>query len=327
MDRIDEELRLDAPLKRLRLGLCCCGREATTTRSSFIIWLAAAALVLTGCTGDDGGDAQKIAFVRNGDIYSIAPDGSDEKQLTSNPAYDDNPVWSPNGTILAFASTQEGGADPYVIGSDGTVRKVTHIVGEADAGPSAWSPDGSKLIVVGYPSCTLYLVKVEDGNAAPLFSPPSGQCAGSADWSRVRDEILFNLSQAGNEDERAIYRMNADGGEVVKLTDAPGLDGQAVWSPDGSEIVFWSDRGGGGIYTMNPDGSEVTLVLRDRMNLRQVQAEWSPDGSQIVWVGDPGGEGNPGTELHIMNADGSGLRQITEEPNMSAGVSWTGTGD
>ena len=64
-------------------------------------------------------DGQTIAFSYKGDLFTVPVTGGTAKQLTTNPAYDYNPVWSPDGSKIAFASDREGGINVWVMPSKG----------------------------------------------------------------------------------------------------------------------------------------------------------------------------------------------------------------
>ena len=64
-------------------------------------------------------DGGTIAFSYKGDIYSVSSKGGVARQLTTNAAYDAAPVWSPDGTKIAFASAREGSLDVYVMSRNG----------------------------------------------------------------------------------------------------------------------------------------------------------------------------------------------------------------
>ena len=81
------------------------------------------------------------------------------------------------------------------------------------------------------------------------------------------------------------------------------------WSPDGSRIVFFSDRDGNyEIYSMNPDGSNQTRLTDNPAGDRQ--PSFSPNGQQILFVSERDGN----VEIYVMNADGSDQKRLTENP-------------
>ena len=109
----------------------------------------------------------------------------------------------------------------------------------------------------------------------------------------VEPAIVF---AAITPDGRDLYSMNADGTNVVQLTDAPGDDDAPRWSPDGSIILFTSERDGNSeLYTMDPDGSNQTRLTTTAADERW--PTWSPDGSQIAF--------SSGGQLVTMDADGA----------------------
>jgi len=86
----------------------------------------------------------------------------------------------------------------------------------------------------------------------------------------------------GNSD---IYSCNADGSNVIRLTNDPGDDGQPAWSPDGTRIAFTSNRDGyAGVYIMNADGSNVEQrTFSVDPNVWIMGLTWSPDGMKIAY--------------------------------------------
>jgi TolB protein len=73
-------------------------------------------------------------------------DGSEQKQLTTNPEYDAEPIWSPDGSKILFVSGREGSFDVFVMNADGSGQtNVTNTRGDNET-PIGWVPDGSRII-------------------------------------------------------------------------------------------------------------------------------------------------------------------------------------
>ena len=139
-----------------------------------------------------------------------------------------------------------------------------------------------------------------------------------------------------------IFVAAADGSDLRQLTDTPGYDAEATFSPTGDRIVFTSVRDGDlDLYSMAPDGSDVRR-LTDRPGY-DGGAFYSPDGSKIVWRAHYPEEGpelddyralladgliRPGElDLWVMDADGSNKRQITDLEGASFAPYWHPSGE
>jgi TolB protein len=97
-----------------------------------------------------------------------------------------------------------------------------------------------------------------------------------------KGRILFDSNRDGNSD---IYVMNADGTNLLNLTNHLAKDEMATWSPDGQKIAFVSDRDGNQeLYLMNADGTNVTRLTHSPAD--EIAPEWSPDGKQIIFMSD-----------------------------------------
>jgi len=131
--------------------------------------------------------------------------------------------------------------------------------------------------------------------------------------------IIFGLDRGGGG-QIDTHRINVDGSGLMRLTDVPGDDSGARWSRDGSQIVFWSDREGGGIYLMDPDGANQRRIHADELHLDTAAIAWSPDDEQLVWTGKY--EGGGGSEVFVMNSDGTDLRQIADRLAGRSSVDW-----
>ena len=142
--------------------------------------------------------------------------------------------------------------------------------------------------------------------------------------------IAFVSTRAGN-DNTEIYTMNPDGTGVSRLSNSAASDVDPVWSPGRSKIAFASTRPGSSfqrIYTMNADGSGVTQLTNS--GGPDKSPAWSPDGSKIAFTHVELHHTATGyvfftTDIYVINANGSGLVQLTSTGHESS-AAWSPDG-
>ncbi len=128
---------------------------------------------------------------------------------------------------------------------------------------------------------------------------------------------------SGDEDIEEIYRMNADGSRQTRLTNNAADDYTCAWSPDGSQIVFVSERDGNPeVYVMNAYGDGQKRLTNNTVD--DVYPEWSPDGSEIVFASRRDDDGD--LEIYVMNKDGTGVTQLTFNTFNDSHPSWSPNG-
>ena len=194
-------------------------------------------------------DGRTIAFVRAGDVYSVRPDGSGQRRLSSGPELDSAPLVSPSGRLVVFERRASAGApaDLYVVGaSGGGLRALTS--GLDDDHEARFSPDGSAIVFVRSSATA-------SGGSDDIYSVrPTG--AGQARLTRTAgvDEfapryfaggILF--SRGESDDSPAayadVYTMRRNGTKVKALVAGVGSAYVEDVSPDGHTLLFRRDQG------------------------------------------------------------------------------------
>lgn len=179
----------------------------------------------------------------NLDIYVMEADGTGVVQLTSGPEADGRPTWSPDGSMIAFA--RDGTI--VVMGADGSNQRP--LPGSGEDGYPTWSPDGSKIAFVR--DGDIYLIETDGEGLSRLTSLGDVY---ELSWSPDGEWLLFTHV-------RDVAVIRADGTGYSNLTDGPedAYDLGGEWSPDGTEIVFASDRQSDGsmdLFVMSTDGTD-----------------------------------------------------------------------
>jgi len=240
------------------------------------------------------------------EIWVMDADGSRQTRLLPAPGAGIDyswPAWSPDGSRLAYTqwrnapglayneSGDQQSASIWTMAPDGTDARLVVDSAPGQAWVPAWSPDGASIAYTSSPS----------GNTAASVpgaaaEPEPNQAPGS-----VGPPPLTHGEQ--------IWIVGADGSNPTQLTDDPGNNEGAAWSPDGRRLAFASDRTGGShLWVMNADGTGQSQ-LTDGPGADWLPS-WSPDGSRIAFTSDRDGD----FEIWTMAADGSGLAQLTNDP-------------
>lgn len=205
-------------------------------------------------------DGKSLAFSYKGDIYTVSTQGGTARRITSGEAYESNPVWSPAGDMIAFASDRNGGRDVYVMGVDGSnPRRLTF--NSARQIPEAFTPDGKNIIFSATiqdpassvrppfsPLSELYSVPVEGGRFTEILDAPA------VNISILPDGRILYEDVKGMEDKwrkhhtssvtRDIWIYNPADGSHTNLTDIQGEDRWPAAVPTSDTWYFLSERGG-----------------------------------------------------------------------------------
>lgn len=263
-------------------------------------------------------DGRRIAFIRDGDLWAMDADGGGRTSLAAGEEIGEH-RWSPDGRMIAFVDSREENGDLvndlWVMQADGTGRRKL----AKAAFNFSWSHDGRLVYtsVADFGDVHLRIVNADGSGDVRLTNRAAFEPAWSPDGSRIAFVTLG---------ARDIFLINPDGSGEVNLTRGRSDDEGPAWSPDGSRILFTlgplDQPSKTQIAVMNPDGGD-RAILTDHPGL-DFEPAWSPDGSKIAFTRS---EDTGDSEIYAMNADGSGLTDVTNRPDSRETTpDWNGRG-
>jgi TolB protein len=227
-------------------------------------------------------------------LWFINPDGSN-KEMFLNHLTGTKPQWRSDGQWIAF------GKDYQIWKIKVSGDSLTQLTFNGKNYFATWSPDGQKMAVE-----RLYEEKggiwiMDDEGSEPHYIGYG--CL--PDWSPDGKRIAFYVLDY-------IGMMDTNGANIKKIITGAGSMGKPAFSPDGSKIAFGAKiNEKGGIYVIDTTGKNLKFLVRNGS-----LPSWSPDGKKIVFVGYTDQEYNPRDNgvLYIINADGTGKKQLTFGP-------------
>jgi len=289
-----------------------------------------AAVVATPATAKPPGVSGKIVTnsfnlsTQTEQVYTVDPDGTDEHLAADNSAVGQ---WSPEGTRITLFG--ELGELLFNVddGSSVSLGLPGDLYPDLLLFCNAWSPNGERLACEGFGQTDqslngIYTLRSSDGgDLQRVTSAPFGDDC-PADYSPNGKRLLNSNG--------AIAVVHSDGSGLAQQITPHGMSVNfcnGSWSPQGNEIVFSAHVPNGDFH------SSIWVVHSDGTGLRQLPIEgpcggpfsdpttfgcfnpvWSPDGKKIAF-GRNQDDGQ--RDLYTVNADGSGLFQVTDTPDIN----------
>jgi TolB protein len=251
-------------------------------------------------------------------LCMINSDGSDLAQLTDMEASNYYPVFTPDSSSVLFASNRAGpNFDFFLLNfTEREVFQVTVNVGNVIS--PDFSPDGRSIVFanrVGDNPTAIWMVNADGLNPRPVYTG-TGDIV-SVSWSPDGEKIAYAMN-TGTPQEYEIFTMDTSGRNHLKISQGlQGIGGSVDWSPDGTSLLIYAGPFGDKDIFKIDVATGTFVQLTDGGN--NAGASYSPDGGYIVFNSL---RNNDQADLYIMEADGSGLRQITNDPEPDWGANW-----
>jgi len=257
-------------------------------------------------------------------VYAMKPTGSSRVNLTNDNSVNKDPVWSPDGSKIAFISNRSGEFKLYIMNKDGSNPILLNNNYPGRQSKPSWSPDGQKIAFIGFEEAygaeEIFSTDIFVG-ADPVRLTGNTSFDADPSWSPDATQIAFVSNRDG---AKSIYVMNADGTNVRRVTN-PGIGNANIlprWSPQGSRIIYVGGPDGSAagleLYLVKVDGSNNQRLTNNSSN------DWDPafssDGGRIAYAREQGTSGR--LQLFRARADNSELVPIVQNSFSDSQPDW-----
>jgi Tol biopolymer transport system component len=261
-------------------------------------------------------------------LYTVTPGGAATRLPGTSPG-DNQAVWSPDGSRVAFQSASTTSQEISVANADGTGRRQVTATQAAEQ-EAAWSPDGSRIAFAANTSGTdattdleIWAINADGSGLTQLTDTAQGVRDTQPAWSPGGDQIAFLSEGRPGDTNSNIYVMDADPATEGATNLTPNdttvnpvyqwNDEDPSWSPDGTQITYSTRQD---VWRMNADGTGKTnLTLASGGGS---QPAWSPDGNSIVYVAADGTDRN----IYTMATTGANKTPVDTTPRSDLKPDW-----
>jgi len=254
-------------------------------------------------------------------LCMVNADGTGYQQITNVEAHNYYPVYSPLGGSIVYASNQNGGFfDLFLFVFEGSrLLRLTENIGNV-LSPS-FSPNGTMILFANRAAegpTSLWTVDNTGENAKLLYAGPNTIV--SADWSPDGSTIAFAMA-VDQPNAYEIFLMNVDGSSGTNVRQITygleGIGGSLDWSPDGKYLLIYAGPDGDkNIFRIDVQAKTAEQLTNGGNN---AACSYSPDGQ---WIAFNSLRNDDQADIFIMRADGSSMRQVTDNPEPDWQPQW-----
>jgi TolB protein len=243
------------------------------------------------------------------DIWSMDPDGSNQKQITFYKSLALTPAVSPDGTRIAFTSFARGNPGIFVHSLETGRRLPFYSPTSPLVATPEFTPDGQNVLFASSVSGStqLYLSNADGSNLRRISYSRSIDMEPKVN-PKTGTDMVFISDRSGMPQ---IYRMSMEGTDIHMLTTGEGEAVNPAWHPDGQHIAFAWTRGfaPGNYNIFVMDVATRQFVQLTHGAGRNENPSWAPDGRHLVFSSNRSGS----AEIWTMLADGTQLQRLTTQ--------------
>lgn len=243
------------------------------------------------------------------EIWSMDPDGSNQKQITKFNSISIQPAASPDGTKVAFTSFAHGNPGIFVFSVDTGGRLPFYNQRASMNATPDFTPDGKQIFYSSTASgiAQIYAANLNGADFRRISNVRAIEVEPKVN-PKTGTDIVFVSGRSGPQQ---IYRMNMDGANVERLTPGEGEASNPAWNPNGQMIAYAWTRG---YATGNFNIFIMDVATRKYDQLthgagRNENPTWAPDGSHLAFASTRSGR----TQIWTMLANGAQLQQMTTQ--------------
>jgi Tol biopolymer transport system component len=218
-----------------------------------------------------------------------------------------------NGKIAFMGGP--GGQGTYTVEPDGSAEQL---ILPMTTQPS-WSSTGARLVFFSDIDGTISTANPDGTGVQVVCFCLSTNAEGGFTWAPDGSKIVYSEASICGEcnDTFDIWSVNLDGSGLTNLTNSPDdIEIWPEWSPDGTKVALSKNEH---LATMNPDGTGLALLPGEPVG---TTPSWSPDGSPLAYAVFDGND----YEIFVINADGIGRTQLTDNAALDASPAWSPDG-
>lgn len=268
--------------------------------------------------------------IRNGQSHIFLKSGSQERQLTRGEGSNSQPHWAPDGRRLAFTTTRDGLLRVYVMRADGSAQQRVGSGNRIETAPS-WSPDGRLLAYYSADPETgaaeLRITELAGGRTQGWAANGKDKGPSRPTWSADGRRVAF--TGMDDKGKLQVWILDRAEGTVRDVSSAFSPRGKAfaAISPDGRHVAYSADtRPSVDLVITTIDTGESRSVTVPGAAVMHETPQWSPDGKRIAFGSTRDDPELSRMDVFVMEADGSGVRNLTRHPHEDYDPRWTHDG-